>query len=117
MYFLMADTDVEETLAKPLQNVWYPTISASKSGSPPNGCVGLQERLRPSSASAAVTCRAGLLSHIAPVRIVTVYVLPPLETVGSAVARSGTTVVVLPAVAGYAYSSRSQGRWPSAPMV
>ena len=45
--------------------------------------------------------------------------LPDFEglIVGSAVARSGTGVVVLPGVAGYAYSSRSQGRWPSAPIV
>ena len=100
MYFLMADTDVDETLAKPSQNAWYPAISDSKSGRPPNGCVGLHDRLSPRSASAAVTCRGGEVSHIAPVRIVTVNVFAPLLTVGSAVARSGATVVVLPGMAG-----------------
>ena len=68
----MAETELDETLAKPLQKVWYPTISASKSGRPPNGCVGLQDRLRPSRASAAVTWRAGLVSQSAPERMVTV---------------------------------------------
>jgi len=50
--------------------------------------------------SAAVTCRAGVVFHFAPVRIVIISVLPPLLTAGMAVARSGTGVVTLPGVAG-----------------
>lgn len=51
--------------------------------------------------SAAVTCRAGLVFHLAPDRILIVYVLPsalipPFATVGRSVARSATGVVFLP---------------------
>ena len=41
-----------------------------KSGRPPNGCAGLQVRLTPRTTSAAVTWRAGVVFHIAPLRIV-----------------------------------------------
>ena len=73
----------------------------SKSGRPPNGWTGLQDRFRPRTASAAVTgVNVGVVSHLAPDLIVTVYVSPPLETTGALVARSGIGVVVLPGVAG-----------------
>ena len=41
----------------------------------------MHERLRPSTASAAVTCRGGLVFHMAPVRIVTATFVPPLLSV------------------------------------
>ena len=40
------------------------------------------------------------LFHLAPVRMVIEYVLPPLLTAGRAVARSGAGIVVLPGIAG-----------------
>src|SRR6266542_1730602 len=116
LIYLLIPATVGLALANPLQKAWYPTIRDSKSGRPPNGCTGLQARFRPSTASAAVTGVGGEVSHCAPARMVTVYVLPPLEITGAAVARSGATVVALPGMAGLAYRPRTHIRWPRKPI-
>src|SRR5438034_793088 len=111
-FFMAATLAVDPSLANLVQKDWYPTIRVSKSGRPPNGCTGLHARSRPRSASAAVTCRGGVVFHMAPVRIVTVTVLPPSLSAGAAVARSGASFMVpSPGVAGYEYSMRCHIRW------
>ncbi len=61
-------------------------------------------RFTPRTMSAAVTSRAGVVSHCTPERRVIVYVLPsvlmPWPGVGRLSAMSGTAVVVFPSSAG-----------------
>src|SRR5689334_17930755 len=88
-------------LAKPSANFWYPSIRSAKSGVPPNGWTGFAVRFTPRTTSAAVIWRAGVVPHLAPGRILIVYVLPsalipPLAAVGISGARSGTGEVFLP---------------------
>ena len=110
MYFLI-DGASWPASANPSQNCLKPAIRSWKSGRPPNGCAGLQLRLTPITASAAVTWRGGLVFHCAPCLMVIVYVLPsalmpPLSVVGSCSARSGTALSLVAGSAGYANSSR-----------
>src|SRR5437879_207238 len=99
-------------LVKPSENALYPTIRFAKSGMPPKGCTGFAVRLTPRTTSAAVTWRAGVVLHLAPGRILIVYVLPsaltsPFAVVGISVARSATGFVLsLPGSAGYVNSWR-----------
>ena len=77
------------------------------------GETGLQSISMPLTSSAAVTCLGGTVSHITPVLMWYVYVLPPsltppFEIDGTCVAMSGTRLVgidVVP-VAGYVTSWR-----------
>src|SRR5579875_1977417 len=98
MYAEMAD-GVAATLLKPWQNWVMPTKRSSKSDRPPNGVPGLQSVSRPRMKSAPVTWRFGVVSQSTPDLIVMVAVMPSALNLGSAVARSGATVVVLPITA------------------
>ncbi len=74
---------------------------ASKSAMPPKLTgLGLQARLMPSTTSAAVTGRGGVVFHMIPLRMVTVCLRPLSLATGMPVARSGAGVVVWPGTAG-----------------
>ena len=114
MYFLI-DGASWPASANPSQNCLKPAMRSWKSGRPPNGWAGLQLRLTPITASAAVTWRGGLVFHCTPCLMVSVYVLPsaltpPFSVVGSASAMSGCAVSFLAGSAGKSKNWRLRSR-------
>src|SRR6185436_18158636 len=86
------------TFAKPSQYAFMPTIVLVKYPGAPVGEAGLQSSLNSRTKSAATTWRGGLVSQFTPVLRRSVYVfpsalMPPFARVGTAVARSGASLI------------------------